>query len=481
MSFLQNARAVRHFHTGSPFMVANLSPSAERVVLTTRKDGPFFPNIRQLTMASRAFGRLVMTETVRRLNWHIDERGTSAADLSSTCGAIVERMPGIKTLSLHFRDVTLLTEPLGMLFSRLVRLEEVALPLYCLTPSLMEVLASLPSLRNISMTEISNKSVHLFPTTLQLQEFRRHEIQFPYGSFPELQGLSFSCPSIALASQILSANHFPLVSITRLFIRIPHIIGIDRDHVRDVLSSICSNALRMEDLTLWLTQSGRHTPPMMITGERLSLADIIAITNCKDLKSFTIVHPLPLHLNDDDMKRLASYLPRIQRLLLNQHPALLRPTDVTVRSLQYFAKLCPEMQELGIFLDGMVVVEPGVDSTNFPAHFRKLFLGRSRLPGVQDASIVRSLARSLVCTFSPWVSILSPVADDTLDTKDYVHTRQEDAVVQCQSRVLRLTDERLQSILMVAQSLRKYRAKLMLEKDRLHNRLETLRSQVYGL
>lgn len=460
-------------------MITHLAPSAERTVLTTRFDGPFFPNIRHLTLASRAFGRIIMTETVQHLSWYVDDRGTSAADLASTCGAIVKRMPKIKTLSLHFRDITLLTEPLVMLFSGLLGLEELSLPLYGLTPSLIQTLALLPSLREIRMTTNSRKSVHSFPPTINLQEFRRHEVHFPYGSFPELQGFSLSCPTISLAGELLSDTHFPLVSLTRLFVRIPHINGIDRERIRAVLNSLSLKATAMEDLTLWLTQSGRHTPPMMSTVECLRFADLISISNFTQLRSFTIVHPFTLNVTDDDLERLAPRLPRIQRLFLNHHPALTRPTDVTLRSLQTFAKFCPELQELGLFLNGMEVVEPGTNTIHFPPQFRKLFLGRSWLPGMKNALLVRSFARYLTRTFSSWVSILSPTADDTLDTREYLETRGGDAIVPYQSQAMRVADERLQYILAVARILREYRERLMRERDELCGRVDILRSRVY--
>lgn len=251
-----------------------------------------------------------MTQTVECFNWHIDERGTSAANLSSTCAAIVERMPRIRILRLHFRDVSLLTEPLETLTSGLLLLEDATMPLYGLVPSLIETLALLPALREIRLTNDWRKPLRSFPPTLDLQQFHHHEVQFQPGSFPALRGFSFSSPAILCAREFLSRNNFPIASLTRLFVRIPYINGIDREHIRDFLAMTSSKAVGIEDLTLWLTQSGRHTPPMMLSVESLSFADIISIAKYPHLKSFTIVHPLSLHINDEDMEQLASRISR---------------------------------------------------------------------------------------------------------------------------------------------------------------------------
>jgi hypothetical protein len=105
---------------------------------------------------------------------------------------------------------------------------------------------------------------------------------------------------------------------------------------------------------------------------------VLKLTN---LTTLEIAHQYPLALKLHDIERLASSWPALETLLLNTEPVYLDASSLTLESLTPFAKHCPKLTHLGIFLDATTVETPLALSVTSPTpvfqRLRRLSMGVS--------------------------------------------------------------------------------------------------------
>ncbi|KAG5634039.1 hypothetical protein DXG03_006362, partial [Asterophora parasitica] len=120
-----------------------------------------------------------------------------------------------------------------------------------------------------------------------------------------------------------------------------------------LITTVTSNCQLLKSLSLFsfatpsaVSEADDSTSSLCITLD--TLRPLLA---CPNLTSLELVHQYPLALSHADIEALAKSWPSAEILLLNTEPAALDRSPLTLCALLPFAKHCPKLRELGLFLD----------------------------------------------------------------------------------------------------------------------------------
>ncbi|KAG5636815.1 hypothetical protein H0H81_006762 [Sphagnurus paluster] len=78
------------------------------------------------------------------------------------------------------------------------------------------------------------------------------------------------------------------------------------------------------------------------------------LLKCCKLVYLELVHHCPLSLHHADIEELASSWPGAETLLLNCEPAYLTYTQLTLKALEPYARYCPKLHTLGLYIDATI-------------------------------------------------------------------------------------------------------------------------------
>ncbi|THU90859.1 hypothetical protein K435DRAFT_247387 [Dendrothele bispora CBS 962.96] len=215
--------------------------------------------------------------------------------------------------------------------------------------------------------------------------------QFDGKDFPTLETLTLFS-DYSTASSILYCMMFPRVENLKLCTS-----GRESSHdLQVLLSSISQSCPTIVQLSLDL-DSGFLAQQMIMESSLfgaptdhlhyITSADLSPILSIATIISFEIKHPFCLNLGLDDAETIASAWPNLKFLNLNAAPMNVSPVpaiqQLDLHSLLPFARRCPDIEELGIFLNAEprnLPSESDIDA--LPPHFTKLktvFFGKSSI------------------------------------------------------------------------------------------------------
>lgn len=170
-------------------------------------------------------------------------------------------------------------------------------------------------------------------------------------NFPALETLSLVCV-FEEAFRFLSSQSRPRL-LTCLTVESPnHELPKDFYHA---CSIIAQNYPRMTSLSL---ASLRSDDPFFGSDDddddqaaRITLADIRPAFRLSKLAVFNFTHHYPLALCQSDVEDFASQFPQLKRLCLNADPMIVESSPLTLEALIPFARHCPKIEHLGLFVD----------------------------------------------------------------------------------------------------------------------------------
>ncbi|QRW01483.1 hypothetical protein RhiLY_00480 [Ceratobasidium sp. AG-Ba] len=214
----------------------------------------------------------------------------------------------------------------------------------------------------------------------------------------------------------------------------------------------------------------------LTTPPRITLDHIRPLFNFKSLLDFDVTYNYPFAITDADLECIARSWPKLRTLMLSEYPYF-RSDDIdlpTLGSLLPFAEHCPDLINLGLFLN---VSLPFPTPSAIKQPFRKLEVLNFGQSYIQDADVIRVAAFiSRLCdpsvqikmghavsvySFSPCLAVN---AEDTPDTEIATRNDRWEKVVNAvgvlqQARQLELDrirelERRLAELTAEAESLR---------------------------
>ena len=137
-------------------------------------------------------------------------------------------------------------------------------------------------------------------------------------------------------------------------------------------------------------------PPDLPTDQQLSYDTIKPILTFPNLSTFELVHKYPLKITLDEIEDLASKWPHLEHLMLNAEPLFVDEDAFTldVRALLPFAKHCPRIRLLGLYINATEADIPWSQTPLEPfSALKTLSVGTSQ---VRDPSAVATFL-SRIC------------------------------------------------------------------------------------
>ncbi|KAF9244498.1 hypothetical protein BU15DRAFT_85881 [Melanogaster broomeanus] len=241
------------------------------------------------------------------------------------------RAPQLHTLNLYIRyPGTPIEDDLRMLLRNLPELRKIVLPEFHVTSSLIEELSRA---KNIGVVEFSHDQELGYGDRRNVDTFAPVLAQ---GAFPSLWDLSLAA-KIDDVDRFFRSNFAP-INITSLYIN-----AYDDHHPSEV-----------HDLLLTLSQQCQLLSKLF-----------------PNLVAFELVHKYPLRITLDEIEELASKWPHS---ILDEDAFTL-----DLRALLPFARHCPSLQRLGLYINATEAEIPSVHSSVEPFRsLRILYLGTSQ-------------------------------------------------------------------------------------------------------
>lgn len=263
---------------------------------------------------------------------------------------VIGRMPNIAHLAVIMKGYAAVVEPsvLQLIKGYTKTLETLEVPKYWTSSALIEILSSLPRFRNLQI-RTSEKSVGVYDPARRFKPTLLPNV----ASWPSLEKLHLSAP-YGEVTDFLRRNTLP-PSVVELFIYTPR--QESRSAVRElcsVLARKCQSVRALRILKCMSRPLDRHIAAPV--DDCLSIDDFIPLFTAIPLTEFCFHHEFPMFFKDSKVPEVAALIPNIEFLDLNScpdyDPVTYSSGDfISLKSLSVFSKLCPQLNEMALYID----------------------------------------------------------------------------------------------------------------------------------
>ncbi|KAG8913133.1 hypothetical protein FRC01_004716 [Tulasnella sp. 417] len=296
------------------------------------------PNLETLKWSTNGPTTPILPLLSPRIKFLEVELTGSSQSIDDFFRALAGRTPHLATFDLRTRraakDIELsLRKAIGTWRN----LDTLSLPPYYLRPSIMGVIASLPSLRHLQCD----------PTYYPPYDEAAMLKELPENAFPKLCSFAFnSNPPSALKLAIQSPDLF--TGLTSIMIDAANSVG--GEEVLKFVRHLGRECVRLSAVSLnlclgWGPQGEVASP--------LSFGVLESLFPCRRLRRLVIGHPRPLSFTESDVERIAVAWPNLEIFDVCNEPDSSRPipgaTGNSLSILPIFAKHFPSMKSLGLF------------------------------------------------------------------------------------------------------------------------------------
>ncbi|KAK7033004.1 hypothetical protein R3P38DRAFT_2700446 [Favolaschia claudopus] len=395
----------------------SLCPTVFEDVARTRTTLNILPNMKSLVWHDLpALGVIFMQSTVTHFSFLIPNEYAEPDAALPTFRDITSRMPHLLTLDLRSH-----------------------IPMHDMEDNILFLLRGLPKLRKVVFPRFSI-------TTRVAQTLQHHEnlgcIEFQYelnqgcgdpqdtevfaptlkqGGFPSLYDLSLTC-TVQDLTTFMGQPSAP-TNLTALYVDSRLVESPTAIHeLLTVLVESCQLLESLGIITLieyseW-SRSLAHIPMT----DRVNYSTLRPVQNFPNLTIFEITHQYPLDLTLEDLEQLARSWPSLRKLILNNEPLVCNePSSLTLKALIPFAQYCPELEQLGLFINASTADLPSTYQVDPPPSYQCKPFGKLRrlsmgVSFVSDPGAV-ALFLSQICPLK--TSIESGVTWDTSGEEEH--------------------------------------------------------------
>ena len=273
-------------------------------------------------------------------------------------------------------------------------LQRVVAPMFFFTSTFFNRLSRCPELRTISLSKPVEQGVG-----------DRMDVAFfspglEEDSFPVLERLSFSA-HVLHATHFLRAKFSPR-NISYLYI---NVIAVDGPQVvHELLSTVADTCKVLTELHVDFVISPDapliYPPPPL--ADRPNIEVFRPLFSCRSLTRFEFRWDYQMNVTQEDIEELASSWPSMEVFLFNCQPI---PEDIypilTLEALIPFAQYCPNLRELGLYLNALEIPSTFTypNTSPLPAFksLQKLSVGASCVSHVEPIALFLSQLCPLGC------------------------------------------------------------------------------------
>ncbi|KAK7682132.1 hypothetical protein QCA50_014718 [Cerrena zonata] len=304
------------------------------------------PNLQQLTWLPTVNNRteyllMFMHDKIKELTIRLINN--DVYPIQSLFEEIRLRMPFLTHLELRFKfPMKQIEGDLVKLLASLTKLKKVTLPVFTITSKIMESLSRLPQLGTIQFEYYESQEMgvpgDIVPFAPQLDS----------SAFPALWDLSFSS-TLHDASSFLKANHAP----TNLTVLYVHVVDpATPTDLSQFLSAVAENCHLLTELYIHQTKSPAYNAEdLSPAGDGPTWETLKPILDCPNLVTFELFWDRPLKLTQENIEEVAFKWPSLEQLTLDCDPFFPKEAStLTLTALLPFARHCPNLRELGLYV-----------------------------------------------------------------------------------------------------------------------------------
>ena len=395
--FMIYARRVRKFTYEDLGHMPQIDAASLTEISETRTSLSLLPLLREFTYATafishQRFAVLFMNESVRRFNLRLSD---GPEPLRPFFDNIPARMPHLTTLNLRTsRLASSIEEDFVHLLGELPRLEKVVVPPYHITSRIMEAFAGLPNLGVVEFQYLRYQGIG------DKEDLERFNPMIPEDGFPALWDLSLSAHLSQFIPVVVDSLAPAAKNLTSLYV---HAISVESEaSVRQYFTVVGENFPLIKSIYVEalpgpiMSTQWEETEPEF---EALTLDTLKPLLDCPHLTTFELMYPIPLCLTLDDLEALTSRWSTLEVIDLNREPVILGSamgiqSNLTLRALLPFARNCPNLRKLGLYLHATEADLPSV--SDVPHSFTKLTQLNLGLSSIEDPETV-ALFLSRIC------------------------------------------------------------------------------------
>lgn len=388
--FGRYARRVRALHLNETEAKSLISREAFDEISRTRVSLNILPNLRQLMWVTNSIERMRLSLMFQHENIHdfsVYVHRSPTYPISTFFKEVMLRMPRLRNLDLRFRFPGREAEDdLIQLFLGLPRLKKVIMPLYTLTTAVVEKLSELKELETV---QFEFREAQGRGDILDVAHF---DPQLHEGSFPALSDLSISV-KLPDVTRFLSGSFAP-ANLTSLYV---HTLSASSPtEVHDFLTVVTENCQLLRRLYLdFFTSADIRSDPDV---PALTWQTLRPVMYCANLVEFEVRWDKPFDLTQADIEELAAKWPSIETLMLNCEPMhVSSPPALDLRALIPFARHCPRLCELGLYVNGDGDFDAASLNTKPFTNLGRLCMGNSPVSASGPAALFLSELCPLGC------------------------------------------------------------------------------------
>ena len=300
---------------------------------------------------------------------------------------ICARMPNLLSLdlrvpySVHLYNVHSIKADMLELLRGLPHLKEVIFPEFFLTSTIVSELSRKKHINIIRFKLGFRGGIYAveeeFSPTLE------------QGAFPVLQDLSITA-SLRDIIRFMNADFSP-INITSLFINT--YIELEPEQLHTLLATLSKKCSLLFKLYIKLL----HVPAQLelIPAKQITFDTLEPVLSFRNLTTFELMHAYPVNITPEEIEELASRWPSLEHLCLNEEPIVIHDFTLDLQSLIPFARHCPKLLRLGLFMDASAMKIHPMQELNPFTSLEFLHVGAS-LAGDPGA-----VAAFLSCLFPP--------------------------------------------------------------------------------
>lgn len=389
--FGRYARRVRALHLDEQDAKTLVSREAFDEVSRSRVSLNVLPNLRQLMWVTTSVERMrlsLMFQNENITDFTVYVHRTTSYPISTFFKEVMLRMPRLKQLDLRFTFAAHEVEDdLAELFCGLPRLKKIVMPLYTLTSGVVEKLSTLKELEVLQFEFRESQGRG------DITDVLHFDPQLQSGAFPALADASLSVV-LPDMTRFLTGTFSP-AHLTSLYL---HTLSPSApDDVHAFLTAVAEHCHLLARLFLdFFTSSDIRSDPSLPAITWSTLRPLLA---CAHLIEFEVRWDKPFDLAQSDVEDAAAHWPGLEVLMLNCEPMHVsgRPC-LDLRALLPFARHCPRLAELGLYIDGDAPFDVASLGVVKPfASLARLCVGNSPVSASGDAALWLSELCPLGC------------------------------------------------------------------------------------
>lgn len=326
---------------------------------------PLFPRLQTIVASLSAFHPFLISASISRLDIRLD-RGPDSLILYGY--RRVSDTPDLRSVAQPHHTTKLLLDSNAEFCSiirRLPDLEEIVLPFRYVDAPLAKALSLHKNLRKI-ISDIPQPRSRYFLPYLETKHLFPSEYDLDSGAFPALTTFHVPACTISEVYAYITFRFFPLRNLTSLGILLPvmarnHVTkewhpNFSDEELEELISNLAAGCPSLETLDIRLHEEKNNRMDDIVDELMpLDIADLTrGILRFNSLFTFRIYHPYPIRANNTDIAHLSREWPHLRGLHLSPCPLIDTPHDLSLDSLISLTTNCPEIEEIGLFIDGRV-------------------------------------------------------------------------------------------------------------------------------